>query len=124
MTFAELPDQRPCQATPPATEQRSVRAITIHRFRPAGDVAGFTRELTDYVQHVELPGLISARVVREHGSSRAAVVAEWDRLSAEVVAEAALYRDSRLAEILRRSQESDFTAYVTTDADGEPRTFD
>jgi hypothetical protein len=45
-------------------------------------------------------------------------------LSAEVVAEAALYRDSRLAEILRRSQESDFTAYGTTDADGEPWRFD
>jgi hypothetical protein len=67
--------------------------------------------------------LISARVVREYGSARVAVVAEWDRLSAEVVAEAALYRDSRLAEILRNSQESDFNAYVTTDDEGEPCTF-
>jgi hypothetical protein len=52
-----------------------------------------------------------------------AVVAEWDRLSAQVVAEAALYRDSRLAEILGSSRESDFNAYVTTDDQGEPCTF-
>jgi len=106
-------------------EPGSAPIVTIHRFRPAPtDVARFTRELTDHVRLVELPGLISARVVREHGSSRVAVVAEWDRLSREIVAVPTLFRDPGLAEIVRRSQESDFNAYVTTDAAGEPWTFD
>ncbi len=106
-------------------EQGPALVVTIHRFRPAPtDVARFRRELTEYVRHAALPGLISARVVREYGSSRVAVVAEWDRLSQEVVAAAALHRDSRLAEILRRSHESDVHAYVTTDAEGESSTFD
>lgn len=106
-------------------EQGSALVVTIHLFRPAPtDVARFTRELTEHVQHVALAGLISARVVREYGSSRVAVVAEWDGLSQEVVAVAALHRDSRLAEILGRSHESDFHAYVATDAEGESSPFE
>jgi hypothetical protein len=105
-------------------EQRATLVVTVHRFRPAAsDVTRFTRELTAYVREAALPGLVSARVAREYGSSRVAVVAEWDRLSTEVVSVAALYHDARLAEILKRSRETEFNAYVTTDAEGEPRSF-
>ena len=108
-----------CSDEAQRAEQQSALVVTIHRFQPApADVACFTRELTDHVRNVALPGLIRARVVRQYGSSRVAVVAEWDQLSTEVVASAALHRDARLAEILRRSREADFDAYVTTDAEG------
>ena len=92
-------------------------ALTIHRFRPAPlDIAGFTHDLTEHVQdRLALPGLIGARVLREYGGSHVVLVAEWDSVSTEVAGSAALYRDARLSEILRRSVEADSAVYTAVE---------
>ncbi len=100
------------------TKSSAAVALTVHRFRPAPlDVAGFTRDLAERIREgLALPGLIGARVMIEYGGSRVVLVAEWDSASTEIVGSAALYRDARLSEILRRSTEADSTVYTAVDA--------
>ena len=95
-------------------------ALTVHRFRPAPlDVADFALDLTEHVrERLALPGLIGARVLLEYGGSRVVLVAEWDSVSREILGSAALYRDARLSEILRRSTEADSAVYTAVDAWG------
>ena len=99
------------------TSSESV-ALTVHRFRPTPlDIAGFTHDLTEHVrERLALPGLIGARVLLEYGGSRVVLVAEWDSVSGEIMGSAALYRDARLSEILRRSAEADSAVYTAVEA--------
>ena len=100
------------------TKSSDAVALTVHRFRPAPvDVAGFTHDLTEHVrERLALPGLIGARVLLEYGGSRVVLVAEWDSVSTEIVGSAALYRDTRLSQILRRSSEADSAVYMVVGA--------
>ena len=93
-------------------------ALTVHRFRPAPlDAAGFTHDLTEHVREgLALPGLIGARVLLEYGGSRVVLLAEWDSVSKEIMGSAALHRDARLSEILRRSAEADSAVYTAVEA--------
>ena len=90
--------------TAQVTTNSDAVALTVHRFRPAPpDVAGFAHDLTEHVrERLALPGLLNARVLLEYGGSRVVLVAEWDSISTEIMGSAALYRDARLSEILRR----------------------
>ena len=100
------------------TKSRDAAALTVHRFRPAPlDVGAFTNDLIEHVrERLSLPGLISARVLLEYGGSRVVLVAEWDSVSSEIMGSAALYRDARLSEILRRSTGSDSAVYTAVEA--------
>ena len=100
------------------TKRQDAAALTVHRFRPAPlDVGAFAHDLTEHVQErLSVPGLIGARVLLEYGGSRVVLVAEWDSIAREVVGSAALYRDARLSEILRRSTVSDSAVYTALEA--------
>ena len=100
------------------TKSPEAAALTVHRFRPAPlDVGAFAHALTEHVrERLSLPGLIGARVLLEYGGSRVVLVAEWDSVSKEIVGAAALYRDARLSEILRRSTGSDSAVYTAVEA--------
>jgi hypothetical protein len=100
------------------TKSSDAVALTVHRFRPAPlDVARFAHDLTEHVRdRIALPGLIGARVLLEYGGSRVVLVAEWDSVSTEILGSAALYRDARLSEILRRSTEADNAVYTAVEA--------
>ena len=101
------------------TQSPEAVALTVHRFRPAPlDVAGFAHDLTEHVrERLALPGLIGARVLLEYGGSRVVLVAEWDSVAREIAGTAALYRDARLSEILRRSTDADSAVYTTVEAE-------
>jgi hypothetical protein len=104
------------------TNSRDAAALTVHRFSPPPlDVDAFTNDLTEHVrERLSLPGLIDARVLLEYGGSRVVLVAEWDSVSRQIVGSAALYRDARLSDILRRSTGSDSAVYTAVEA---PRSY-
>ena len=89
--------------------RRVVHVKTHHR--------GVKVDLIEHVrERLSLPGLIGARVLLEYGGSRVVLVAEWDSVSSEIMGSAALYRDARLSEILRRSTGSDTAVYTAVEA--------
>ena len=80
--------------------------VTMHSFSVGGaDFEQFVSDLVSLVEslHNEIDGLRQVAVLREYGTGRVAVLAEWENLAAQLNGTAALYRHEALGQVTRRS---------------------
>ena len=88
--------------------------VTVHSFSVGG--ADFEQFLVDLVAlveslHKEIEGLRQVAVLREYGTGRVAVLAEWENLAAQVKGTDVLYRDEALGQVTQRSGVGENHAY-------------
>ena len=88
--------------------------VTVHSFSVGGtDYEQFVLDLKARVDGLydEIDGLRQVAVLREHGTGKVAVLAEWESHAAQVQGTAVLYRDEALGQVTRRSSGGDSHAY-------------
>ena len=96
------------------TPETEAEIVTVHSFSVGGaDFEQFVVDLVSMVDtlHKELEGLREVAVLREYGTGRVAILAEWESLAAQVKGTAALYRDEALGQVTRRSGVGENRAY-------------
>jgi heme-degrading monooxygenase HmoA len=98
--------------SPAQTTQAEI--VTVHSFSVGGaDYEQFVLDLTAMVEGLydQIEGMRQVAVLREHGTGKVAVLAEWESRAAQVQGIAVLYRDEALGQVTRRSSGGDSHAY-------------
>jgi hypothetical protein len=88
--------------------------VTVHSYSVGGaDHEQFVLELASIVESLslEIEGLRRVAVLREYGTGRVAVLAEWESQTAQVKGTAVLYRHEALGQVTRRSGGGENHAY-------------
>jgi heme-degrading monooxygenase HmoA len=88
--------------------------VTVHSFSVGGaDFEQFVVDLVSVVEslHEEIEGLREVAVLREYGTGRVAVLAEWESRAAQTKGMAVLYRHEALGQVTRRSGGGENHAY-------------
>ena len=88
--------------------------VTVHSFSVGGaDSEQFVLDLAAVVDSLqdEIEGLRQVAVLREYGTGRVAVLAEWESQAAQVKGSAVLYRHEALGQVTRRSGGGENHAY-------------
>ena len=106
-----MTEQNPSASPAQGTE---AEIVTVHSFTVGGaDFEQFVVDLAAMVEGLydEIDGLRRVAVLREYGTGRVAVLADWENRAAQVKGTAVLYQHEALGQVMRRSGGGENHAY-------------